>query len=237
MTIYYYAVNRTLDAYKYRTVSNKSKFIQQLKCADNIPRRINDIIEDIDLGTMSAELSGDPIYLEKATLEKEIPKLTAMQRSHQGRYYNALSKERDLQTKLEKYAILLDKLNSYQQQTQIFSDTQRSETHFKIKVDNNLYDKTKEAGTALLQNIERAYTKAYNDFFLNENNNAGNQFYAIGSIDECQIQVQFARFQEKKPMSLCSMQQVSEFTIPDGKFKSVISNKFPMPTALSLRRC
>lgn len=198
MTIYYYAVNRTLDAYKYKTVSNKSKFIQQLKCTDNIPRTINDIIEDIDLGTMSAELSGDPIYLEKAQLEKKIPQLTAMQRSHVGRYYNALDKQKQLESSIEKYHQLLDKLVSYQQHTKLFSEEDRRHSSVKIKVNDNIYDKPKETGTALFENFKRIYNKAYNDFYLNQNQHALYQFYPVGTIDQCRIEIQFAHFNFQK---------------------------------------
>ncbi|MDR2147261.1 MAG: hypothetical protein LBE91_12460 [Tannerella sp.] len=236
MTIYYYAVNQTLDAYKYKTVSNKSKFIQQLKCTDNIPRTINDIIEEIDLGTMSAELSGDPIYLEKANLEKQIPKLSAMQRSHQGRFYNAKNKAEDLTTKLEKYIILLDKLNTYQQQTQLFSDEDRSNAPFKIRIGDNVFDKAKEAGAALLQNMATVYPKIYNDYFLNQHENAFSQFYPIGSIHQCQIQVQFSSY-NKQPKINDAISSAASFRIfnPElnvqiGQMKKVSNADSPFAT-------
>jgi hypothetical protein len=93
---------------------------------------------------------------------------------------------------------LLDKLSSYQQQTKLFHGEDRSSAPFKIKVNNNIYDKPKDAGAALFDNLKKIYNKAYNDFYLNRNDNASNQFYPVGSIDRCRIEIRFANFNHQK---------------------------------------
>lgn len=60
---FYYATERTLDASMYNTVSQKAKFIAQLKTTVSADVRIiKDIEEDVDMGSMAAELSGDPVF-------------------------------------------------------------------------------------------------------------------------------------------------------------------------------
>lgn len=80
--VFYYATERTLDASMYNTVSLKAKFIAQLKVTDNPEiRTIKDFEEDIDMGSMAAELSGDPVFKEKATLTKKINELSQLEKS------------------------------------------------------------------------------------------------------------------------------------------------------------
>ena len=76
---FYYATERTLDASMYNTVSQKSKFIAQLKTTASADvRTIKDIEEDVDMGSMAAELSGDPVFKEKANLQKAGNRINAI---------------------------------------------------------------------------------------------------------------------------------------------------------------
>ncbi|MGE9310892.1 Eco57I restriction-modification methylase domain-containing protein [Niabella sp. CJ426] len=79
---YYYATERTLDASMYNTVSLKAHFISQMKTLDDPSiRMMKDLEEDVDMGQMAAELSGDPVFKEKATLTKKINEFAQLNRS------------------------------------------------------------------------------------------------------------------------------------------------------------
>jgi len=89
---YYYATERTLDASMYELVNTKAKFIAQLKLGGAIQRRMKDIAEDdVDMGAMAAELSGDPIFKKKAVLTKEVQKLNESFTAWQRKKYSAES--------------------------------------------------------------------------------------------------------------------------------------------------
>jgi N12 class adenine-specific DNA methylase len=79
---FYYATERTLDASMYNTVGLKAHFISQVKLSANPDVRIaRDMEEDVDMSQMAAELSGDPIFKEKAALTKKITELEQLNRS------------------------------------------------------------------------------------------------------------------------------------------------------------
>lgn len=99
---FYYATERTLDASMYNIVDLKAKFIAQTKLGIISTRSIKDVgDEDVDMGSMAAELSGDPIFKEKATLTKEIAALSQLQRSF-------LQKKYDTEDSLRKTLRLVD---------------------------------------------------------------------------------------------------------------------------------
>lgn len=100
VTAYYYATERTLDASMYNIVGQKARFIAQIKTsADPSVRSVKDLEEDVDMGSMAAELSGDPIFKEKAELTKKITELAGLERSFNQKKYNmedSLKKEHRL---------------------------------------------------------------------------------------------------------------------------------------------
>lgn len=75
MKSYVYAVNRTLDAYQFNILSNKQRFIQQIKTTVK-ERRFDEGAIDQDSGMNFAEyvavLSGNTDLLEKVKLEKKL---------------------------------------------------------------------------------------------------------------------------------------------------------------------
>lgn len=86
---YYYATERTLDASLYENVSTKAKFIQQIKVADINSREEEDIGGDLSLSEMASELSGDPDFKARETLNKQIKQLENSQRAFNSRKYRA----------------------------------------------------------------------------------------------------------------------------------------------------
>ncbi|MBX2956168.1 MAG: DEAD/DEAH box helicase family protein [Cyclobacteriaceae bacterium] len=81
---YVYAVNRTLDAYQFNILSNKQKFISQIKNSSIDQRKIDEGALDqeggMNFGEYVALLSGNTDLLEKVKLEK---KLYDLERSYQ----------------------------------------------------------------------------------------------------------------------------------------------------------
>jgi hypothetical protein len=81
---YVYAVNRTLDAYQFNILSNKQKFISQIKNSSIDHRKIDEGAFDqeggMNFGEYVALLSGYTDLLEKVRLEK---KLYDLERSYQ----------------------------------------------------------------------------------------------------------------------------------------------------------
>lgn len=78
---YIYAVERTLDKYKFNLLQNKSLFISQIKNSNLATRRIDEGALDENTGMNYSEyiaiLSGNTDLLEKAKLEKKIASLEA----------------------------------------------------------------------------------------------------------------------------------------------------------------
>jgi hypothetical protein len=81
---YVYAVNRTLDAYQFNILSNKQRFISQIKNSSIDQRKIDEGALDqeggMNFGEYVALLSGNTELLEKVKLEK---KLYDLERSYQ----------------------------------------------------------------------------------------------------------------------------------------------------------
>ncbi len=73
---YIYAVNRTLDAYQFNILSNKQKFISQIKNSSIDQRKIDEGAFDqeggMNFGEYVALLSGNSDLLEKVKLEKKL---------------------------------------------------------------------------------------------------------------------------------------------------------------------
>lgn len=95
--IHYYATERTLDAYMYEIVNTKSKFIKQVRLGDTGIREIDEIDDNVGIGTMAAELSGNPLFKEKMKLEKWVSELSNLRK----RFEQAKIDAKDAITKRE----------------------------------------------------------------------------------------------------------------------------------------
>lgn len=108
--VLYYATERTLDASMYELVSTKAKFISQIKVTnDSTIREMEDIEEEIGADAMAAELSGDPIYKERATLQKKIKELETQKRAFDSEYFSLSDKIKNTNTVIEALTSKLDK--------------------------------------------------------------------------------------------------------------------------------
>lgn len=159
VTANYYATERTLDASLYNTVGLKSHFIAQVKLsADPNIRIAKDIEEDIDMSQMAAELSGDPIFKEKASLSKKITELEQLNKSW-------LHKRTDTEDNLKRATRLKD---HYENKIDVLTRTipqldnipkEKEELKIVASVKGESYDKIGAFGAAMLK--EALYIPKY----------------------------------------------------------------------------
>lgn len=93
--VYYYATRNTLDSYMYGIVATKAKFIAQMKVTGALSREMEDIEEEIDADTMSAQLSGNPIYKERADLQKKLRELNISKKGFDAEKYRTQDRLRN----------------------------------------------------------------------------------------------------------------------------------------------
>ncbi|MDQ2719363.1 MAG: hypothetical protein M3Z26_06320 [Bacteroidota bacterium] len=179
---FYYATERTLDASMYNTVSQKAKFIAQLKTTANADvRTIKDIEEDIDMGSMAAELSGDPVFKEKANLQKRVTELTQLEKSFK-------SKKFDFENNVKRSEL---RIKAFEEQVEILKKAiplidkipkdEKGEYNFSAKVAGQICNKVGEFGTAMIAEAEHAkkYKPTGHIFELGELWN----FKVIGNVE------------------------------------------------------
>lgn len=92
--IYNYGTELTLDAYKYQLIATKQKFIDQVKNGALAGERSikEDDGEEMSSQSFVAQLSGNPLLLEKAKIDALVDKLKKSKRNHDAEIYDAASK-------------------------------------------------------------------------------------------------------------------------------------------------
>lgn len=106
-----YAVERSLDSYKFNVLSIKDKFIRQFKTNTVAVRKIDDGGMDEETGmnysVFMAATSGNTDLLEKAKLEKKIMMLESERKAFNNSKGDSRFRLHDYQTKKEKFEDLL----------------------------------------------------------------------------------------------------------------------------------
>ncbi len=186
--IFYYATERTFDSYMYNLNGIKTRFIQQVKTDQVTVREVKDINEDIDLSAMGAELSGNPLVKEKATLDRKVLELTALKNSHASQKYNAQESIRRAEKGLE-YALAsvkkYEKLIEHVAGLPVDPDSGNPIVTFRIK--GNEYTKPGEAGAALLKYQEQLSRQEYEKVSKSKYYQANTDFVQIGEVSGFQI--------------------------------------------------
>ncbi len=168
---FYYATERTLDASMYNTVSQKAKFIAQLKTTANADvRTIKDIEEDVDMGSMAAELSGDPVFKEKANLQKRVTELTQLEKSFKSKKFDFESNIRHSGLRIKAFEGQVEILKKAIPLLEQIPKDEKGEFSFSAKVAGQTYNKVGEFGTAMISEAEHAkkYKPAGHVFVLGE---------------------------------------------------------------------
>jgi len=82
--IYRYVVEGSFDAYSWQTVERKARFISQIMRGRLDVREVEDIGDTaLSFAEVKALASGDPLILEKATVDAERTRLQRLERAHQ----------------------------------------------------------------------------------------------------------------------------------------------------------
>jgi len=155
--IYYYATERTLDASMYYVVSQKANFIAQMKTSENPEQRtIKDMEEDVDMGGMAAELSGDPIFKEKASLQKRVMELTQLSKSFNQKKFDLEETIRTSTILAAHYKKQIAVLEKNIPLLQTITKDHSGENIFHGKIGNTVFEKVGEFGTGIVAEAEYA---------------------------------------------------------------------------------
>lgn len=111
---YIYAVERTLDNYKFNLLKNKQTFISQMKNSSLHTRTIDEGAMDEKSGMNFSEyiaiLSGDTTLLEKSRIEKKIAVLESLKGAHYREVSRSKLRLETLKTDKDNNAITVEKL-------------------------------------------------------------------------------------------------------------------------------
>ena len=162
--VYYYAVEQTLDTYRYQLQDVKGKMIDAFKTA-NVG--VDEFDEGGDAGDeggamnaaeMVAILSGNPVILDKAKQDKLVEKLNRLKRTQVMEHANRQEEYRRLQQEKSR----VERLISYNKQdierlkrNGFAPDKEGKWPQLKVTVDGKVYDKAKEAGEAIHKAIKK----------------------------------------------------------------------------------
>lgn len=157
---YVYAAERSLDAYKYQLLEIKQNLINQVKDGSITDRYIDEGSTDgssMSYAEFVAQLSGNPIILEKANVDKEIHQLFTSQRIFQEETFQKQSKIAEKEIILEKLVkdIQLAEKDLASFQENGFSRNSSGAYNYLVEIDGILYTKPSEAGNALLEKIHK----------------------------------------------------------------------------------
>jgi hypothetical protein len=110
-----YAVEQSLDNYKFNLLKNKQTFISQMKNCELNVRTIDEGSIDEKSGMNFSEyiaiLSGDTTLLEKSKMEKKIAVLESLRNAHHKEVFRSRFKLENLQEEKGKTSQTLEKLN------------------------------------------------------------------------------------------------------------------------------
>lgn len=114
--VFIYAVEKSLDAYKFNTLANKQRFIGQLKTNTIAVRTLDeggmDEVSGMNFSEYVALLSGNTDLLEKAKVEKKISVLESEKHAFLRSKWSSSSKLENLTEELETRASRLERLNA-----------------------------------------------------------------------------------------------------------------------------
>ena len=153
--VYSYVTEKTFDSYMYQLVEQKQKFISQIMTSKTPARSMEDIDDKaLTYGEIKALATGNPLILEKTTLDTEVSKLKLLKQEFMNQRYS-------LQDKVIKYfpeeiARLNNKVAAMEEDT-IWLDehTKLNKDGFSpMKIEDTLYTEKQDAGKKLLECVQ-----------------------------------------------------------------------------------
>ena len=153
--VYSYVTEKTFDSYMYQLVEQKQKFISQIMTSRTPARTMEDIDDKaLTYGEIKALATGNPLILEKTTLDTEVSKLKLLRQEFMNQKYN-------LQDKILKYfpeeiTRLNNKIAAMEEDTIKLSEyTKPNADGFStMKIENMEYTEKQEAGKKLLECVQ-----------------------------------------------------------------------------------
>ncbi len=153
--IYSYVTEKTFDSYMYQLVEQKQKFISQIMTSKTPARTMEDIDDKaLNYGEIKALATGNPLILEKTTLDTEVSKLKLLKQEFMNQRYS-------LQDKVIKYfpeeiARLNNKINAMEEDiVKLDEYTKPNKDGFSpMKIDGILYAEKQDAGKKLLECVQ-----------------------------------------------------------------------------------
>lgn len=186
-----YAVEKSLDSYKFNLLQNKQLFINQLKTNNMGSRTIDEGSMDegsgINFSEYVAILSGNTDLLEKAKLEKKITSLEserqAFNRSKSSAIYKYEDATRSIDSNSEMIARMTKDLNSFNSQVQLDKDGNKLNL---IRLDNFNSVDPKAIGEKLNQ--------------LSDNARTNGEYFKVGELYNFKILVKTEESQKEGSM-------------------------------------
>ena len=153
--VYSYVTEKTFDSYMYQLVEQKQKFISQIMTSKTPARTMEDIDDKaLNYGEIKALATGNPLILEKTTLDTEVSKLKLLKQEFMNQRYS-------LQDKVIKYfpeeiARLNNKIAAMEEDTVKLEEyTKPNKDGFSpMKLDGIIYSEKQEAGKKLLESVQ-----------------------------------------------------------------------------------
>jgi N12 class adenine-specific DNA methylase len=143
--IYRYVTEGSFDAYMWQTLETKARFIHQIMTGDTHIRRVEDIdSRALTYAEVKAIASGNPLVIEKASIDAEIAKFTRLRSQHADTQYRIRSNVRRL---AEEIPVMQERLENLKADM-----SHRKETRgdaFKIQILNQVYSDRGQAGDTL----------------------------------------------------------------------------------------
>ena len=153
--VYSYVTEKTFDSYMYQLVEQKQKFISQIMTSKTPARTMEDIDDKaLNYGEIKALATGNPLILEKTTLDTEVSKLKLLKQEFMNQRYS-------LQDKVIKYfpeeiARLNNKIAAMEEDTVKLEEyTKPNKDGFSpMKLDGIIYSEKQDAGKKLLESVQ-----------------------------------------------------------------------------------
>lgn len=157
--VYLYALKQSLDTYKYQLIQIKDNFINQVRDGSIKERTFDEGADgenSMPLAEFIAILSGNPLILEKANVDKEIKKLYTSQRIFEEEGFYRKQKIANLKVRIEQ---IQEETNNAEKDIKHFiangfGKLEDGTYNYNVTIDNIQYTKPSDAGAALLARVD-----------------------------------------------------------------------------------
>ena len=147
-----YVTEGSFDAYMWQTLETKAKFIHQVMTGDTHIRHIEDIdSRALTYAEVKAIASGNPLVIEKASVDAEITRLTRLRSQHGEAQYRIRSQARHLK---EEIPVLAQRIENLKLDMAVRKDTRGDA--FEIEIAKSSYKDRAIAGELINRIAHRA---------------------------------------------------------------------------------